>query len=77
MAVPEARIVYVEGQVNELSKGLSDVRADFRDVRTDIREMRTEIHRLDDKVSRQFLWMVGIQITILVAVLGAVLSRGI
>jgi len=31
---------------------------------------------LEDKMSRQFLWTVGIQVTILVAVLGAVLTRG-
>jgi hypothetical protein len=41
----------------------------FRD-RTDAR-----FDALDDKISRQFLWIVGIQITTLVAVVGAVLSR--
>ena len=32
------------------------------------------IDALDDKVSRQFIWTVGIQITTLIAVLGAVLG---
>ena len=31
---------------------------------------------LDDKVSRQFLWLVGIQVTTLVAIVGALLTRG-
>ena len=31
---------------------------------------------LDDKVSRQFVWVVGIIVTTLVAMVGAVLSRG-
>jgi len=30
---------------------------------------------LDDKVSRQFVWIVGIQVTTLVAIVGALLSR--
>lgn len=43
------------------------------------RRFETMDHRftaIDDKMSRQFLWIVGIQITTLVAVVGAVLSRG-
>jgi len=34
------------------------------------------IDALDEKMSRQFLWLVGIQVTTLVAVVGAMLSRG-
>jgi uncharacterized protein Yka (UPF0111/DUF47 family) len=52
-----------------------------------IRDLLAEINRrvdrvehridgLEDKMSRQFFWIVGIQITTLVAVVGAVLSRG-
>jgi chromosome segregation ATPase len=33
------------------------------------------IDSLDDKVSRQFVWMVGIQVTTLVAIVGALLAR--
>lgn len=31
---------------------------------------------LDDKISRQFVWVVGVQVTTLVAVVGALLARG-
>jgi hypothetical protein len=31
---------------------------------------------LDDKLSRHFLWIVGIQVTTLVAIVGALLTRG-
>ena len=31
---------------------------------------------MDDKMSRHFLWLVGIQVTTLIAVVGALLSRG-
>lgn len=41
-----------------------------------IDRLEHRIDGLDDKMSRQFLWLVGIQITTLVAVVGAVLSRG-
>ena len=33
------------------------------------------IDGLDDKVSRHFVWLVGIQVTILVAIVGALLAR--
>lgn len=33
------------------------------------------IDSLDDKVSRQFIWLVGIQVTTLVAIVGALLAR--
>jgi len=43
------------------------------------RRFETIDHRfiaIEEKMSRQFLWIVGIQITTLIAVVGAVLSRG-
>jgi hypothetical protein len=61
-----------------------DARFDAVDRRFDALERKFEAFRdrsdarfdaLDDKISRQFLWIVGIQITTLVAVVGAVLSR--
>ena len=58
----EERVAHLEGQVNELSQGLTDVKAAIR--------------HLDDKVSRQFIWLVGIQVTTLVAVVAALISRG-
>ena len=33
------------------------------------------IDALDDKVSRQFVWLVGLQVTTLVAIVGALLAR--
>jgi hypothetical protein len=33
------------------------------------------IDGLDDKVSRQFVWLVGLQVTTLVAIVGALLAR--
>ena len=38
--------------------------------------LERRIDALDEKVSRQFIWMVGLQMTTLVAIIGALLSRG-
>ncbi|OFW07200.1 MAG: hypothetical protein A3I61_04250 [Acidobacteria bacterium RIFCSPLOWO2_02_FULL_68_18] len=76
----EERISHVEGQVNELSLRLSGVEAAIRhleqrtDARFDAVDRRFEV--LDAKMSRQFTWLVGIQITTLIAIVAALLSRG-
>lgn len=36
--------------------------------------MDTRFDRLDDKVARLFAWVVGIQVTVLLAVIGSLLS---
>jgi len=48
----------------------------FIAIRESLARLERRMDALDDKMSRQFLWLVGIQITTLVAVVGAVLSRG-
>ena len=57
----DARMGYLEGRVEEQSNMLQEFRVSFR--------------HLDDKISRQFTWLVGIQITTLVAILVALFSR--
>jgi uncharacterized coiled-coil protein SlyX len=57
-----------------------DARFDTIDRRFDIVDRRFEavdrrIDSLDAKVSRQFVWLVGIQVTTLVAIVGALLAR--
>jgi uncharacterized coiled-coil protein SlyX len=46
--------------------------------RTDARLVGVErrIDSLEDKVSRQFVWTVGVQVTTFVAIVAALLSRG-
>ena len=50
-----------------------DRRFDAVDHRFDTVDRR--IDALDDKVSRQFVWLVGLQVTTLVAIVGALLAR--
>ena len=60
----EERIAFVEGQVSELSDRLSGVEAA-------IRHLDTRFDAIDSK----FMWMIGIEITTLVAIVAALLSR--
>ena len=57
----ESRIGYVEGRVEEHSNVLQ--------------ELRAAVRQLDDKVSRQFTWLVGILLTTFITLLVAILAR--
>ena len=50
-----------------------DGRFDLVDRRFEAVDRRFE--SMDDKISRQFIWVVGVQVTTLVAVVGALLAR--
>jgi len=69
----------VEGQVSEHTQTLIEIRDSIRqlerrfDARLDTIDRRIE--GLDDKLGRQFSWLVGIQVTTLVAIVGALLAR--
>ena len=85
MAAQEERIAVLETMVNEHllthvefrnSMIRLDQRMDGMQQRTDARLDRVDdrFTSLDDKMSRQFLWTIGIQITVLVAVVGSLLG---
>jgi uncharacterized coiled-coil protein SlyX len=69
----EERVAHLEGHVNELAQGLAEVKETIRHLQ---QRVDTRFDTLDDKVSRQFMWLVGIQVTTLVAVVAALISRG-
>jgi tetrahydromethanopterin S-methyltransferase subunit G len=62
----------------EHSRGYAEIRErlTFLDQKVDRfrEELAARIDALDQKVSRQFIWLVGIQITVLVAVVGALIA---
>jgi chromosome segregation ATPase len=76
-----AEIGQLRGEMGQLR---TEVRAEVGQLRTEVRaeigqlrgEMGQGFARLDDRMSRQFTWMVGIQVTTLLAVVGALLARG-
>lgn len=79
MPTVDERVAHVEGQVNELSLRLSGVEGAIRHLeqRMDIRfeTLDRRIDALDVKVSRQFMWLVGIQVTTLAALAAALISH--
>jgi uncharacterized coiled-coil protein SlyX len=87
MPTSEERIAYLEGQVTEQSHVLTGVREAVRqldrrmDARFEAVDRRFDtvdrcVDALDTKVSRQFVWLVGVQVTTLVAIVAASLARG-
>jgi hypothetical protein len=78
MSRVEERVSHVEGQMNELSQRLSGVEGAIRHLeqRMDARfeTLDRRIDAIDAKISRQFVWLVGIMVTVLIAVVGGVLS---
>ncbi len=83
----DPRVARVEGQVSELSLRLTGVEDAIRHLeqRTDARfdAVDRRFETLDAKMSRQFMWLVGIQVTTLAAVVttlaavvAALISRG-
>jgi uncharacterized coiled-coil protein SlyX len=68
LATVEERVAYLEGQMSEQSHALLEVRDAIRD-------LDRRIDTFDDKLSRQFFWLVAIQVTTLVAIVGSLLAR--
>lgn len=61
MAAGEERLAFLEGRVVEHSRQIDGIRG--------------AIASLDEKVSRQFTWLVGIQVTTLAAIVAALVAR--
>ena len=88
VATLEERVAYLERKVEEHSRGLEDLkhliinldqkvnrRIDALDQKVDRfrEELSSRIDALDQKFSRYFLWLIGIQITILLAIIATLL----
>jgi uncharacterized coiled-coil protein SlyX len=81
MPAVEERVARLEGRVTEISEVLADLRAAVRHLEQRMdhfeQRMNARFDALDQKMSRQFVWLVGIQITSLltvVATLGAIIA---
>jgi tetrahydromethanopterin S-methyltransferase subunit G len=65
--------------VEEHSRGFGELREMVFHLDQKVDRVRDELARrieaLDERVSRQFTWMVGIQVTILLAVIGTLLAK--
>ena len=90
MPTIEERVAFIEGQMSEQSHALIELRDAVRQPQSGtagrrapsrpedgraIRSRGSSFRVLDDKISRQFIWLVGVQVTTLVAIVGALLAR--
>lgn len=69
--VMEKRLSYLEGQMSVQAQMVSDVRDAVRHLD---QRMELRFESLDQKVSRQFLWLVGLQVTAIVTTLATVVG---
>lgn len=72
-------VTFLREDVRAVHEDLRSFRDEMRHFRTEVNyfrdEFRQELNRVDDKVSRHFTWLVGIQVGVLIAVLGALLGQ--
>jgi hypothetical protein len=75
----ESRLDFLEGRVEEQSRNWDRLYGEIGRLDQKIDLVRSEISvrvdALGDKIDRHFMWLVGIQIGTLVAVIGALLRR--
>ncbi|MBI5182982.1 MAG: hypothetical protein HY999_01270 [Nitrospinae bacterium] len=67
-------IIHLEGRIEALEEKV-DRRIDFLDQKVDRfrEELSSRIDSLDQKFSRYFLWIIGIQVTIFLAIVSTLL----
>jgi len=86
VATLERRVGCLEGQVQEQSRTVDGVRDAVAQLAQRVTDLEQRMDRrfegvdrrldvLDEKISRHFTWVVGIQVTTLVAIVAALLTR--
>ena len=82
----DERVAYLEGRLEDHAGTVISLRDDVRAVHEDVRsfhdevrnfrdEVRQDLNRFDDKLSRHFSWLIGFQVGVLIAALGALLGN--
>ena len=66
------RLARVETRVEHLEQQMLAVHQEIRDLRQEMRDLRQEMRDLSAKVDRQFLWTLGIIITMWITVILAI-----
>jgi predicted nucleic acid-binding Zn-ribbon protein len=86
----EERVARIEGILEQMDKRLNHIESEIRDLRVEIRDLRAyvegeikglrneimgEIGGLRRNLNDKFLWMLGVQITMWVTIILAVIFR--
>jgi len=69
-----ARFESIDKRFEAIDKRFESIDRRFEAIDQRFEAINGRIDALDDKVSRQFMWLVGIQITVLVAVVSALIA---
>jgi len=69
-----ARFESVDKRFELIDKRFESIDRRFEAIDQRFEAINGRIDALDDKVSRQFMWLVGIQITVLIAVVSALIA---
>lgn len=80
MPVVDERVARIEGRMDQLQQVVGVLRTDMAALRTEMSGLRGEMavrfDRFEDRTARQFLWLLGLHVATLTAVVGALLARG-
>ena len=72
MPTLDERVAYLEGRLEEQSSSVDRLRQDIRELRD---RLESRMDGFDAKLSRQFTWLVGIQIVMFIAMMTAIGNR--
>ncbi|MGH9199212.1 MAG: hypothetical protein ACRD1T_26225 [Acidimicrobiia bacterium] len=86
MGALEGRVARLEAEMLGQSQGIRELKGDVKELKEDVKELKENVKelrgelkesvtRLDDKMSRHFLWLVGMLVTVLAAVIGGLIAR--
>jgi predicted nucleic acid-binding Zn-ribbon protein len=79
MSSLEERVARIEGILEQMNKRLNHLENEIRDLRvyveSEIKGLRGEIGDLRRDLNNRFLWMLGVQITMWVTIILAILFR--
>jgi hypothetical protein len=75
----DERVAYLEGRLEEHSGSVTALRGDVQELRQRVDSLSgrldSRMDAFDAKLSRQFTWLVGIQIVMFVAIISALANR--
>jgi hypothetical protein len=78
MPTIEERVAYLEGRLEDRVASIGHLRSDTQQFGENVRVLRERMDQrfdtLDAKVDRHFTWVVGIQLALLVSVVGALVG---
>jgi len=75
----EERVARIEGILEQMDKRLNHLESEIRDLRayveSEIKSLRGEIGDLRRDLNNRFLWILGVQVTMWVTIILAILFR--